>query len=168
MTFIILVLLLLSSTYPSYIGYFWLPATLSHSLAALVTVQSLSIKKIMITFQRASFQVGKFSSYFFLKTWDFHNPQFSRQEIFFFFLMWDFYNPQLSRWENLGFSICWQTFIFLVKLYNETFARAFYRDFFIIFNQIAFFKKYFIALSRVYFTLGGIGGPEKDQSLRVS
>ena len=40
------------------------------------------------------------------------------------------------------------------------------QGFFIIFNQIAFF--YFIALSRVYFTLGGFGGPEKDQVLKVS
>ena len=34
------------------------------------------------------------------------------------------------------------------------------------FNQIAFF--YFIALTRVYFTFGGFGGPEKDQVLKVS
>ena len=43
-----------------------------------------------------------------------------------------------------------------------------------IFNQIAllflffFEKKTFIALSRVYFTLRGIDGPEKDQYLKVS
>ena len=34
----------MSSTYPPYIEYFWLPATLSHSLVALVTVQSFSVK----------------------------------------------------------------------------------------------------------------------------
>ena len=47
-------------------------------------------------------------------------------------------------------------------------SRGLLQGFFMIFNQIAFFKKYFIALSRVYFTLGGIGGPEKDQFLKVS
>ena len=46
-----------------------------------------------------------------------------------------------------------ETFVFLVELYSKTFARAFL---------------YFIALSRVYFTLGGFGGPEKDQVLKVS
>ena len=34
----------MSSTYLPYIEYFWLPATLSYSLVALVTVQSFSIK----------------------------------------------------------------------------------------------------------------------------
>ena len=35
------------------------------------------------------------------------------------------------------------------------------------FNQITFIL-IFIALSRVYFTLGGLGGSKKDQFLKVS
>ena len=34
--------------------------------------------------------------------------------------------------------------------------------------SIFFEKKTFIALSRVYFTSGGIDGPEKDQYLKAS
>ena len=62
-----------------------------------------------------------------------------------------------------------ETFVFLVELYSKTFARALQR-FFIAFNQINVIFLYifekeiiFIALSRVYFTLGGIDGPEEDQ-----
>ena len=50
-----------------------------------------------------------------------------------------------------------------------------YRGFFTAFNQLSiiflyiFFEKetIFIALSRVYFTLGGIDGPEEDQILKL-
>ena len=66
-----------------------------------------------------------------------------------------------------------ETFVFLVELYSETFARALQR-FFITFNQISVIFLYifqkgtiFIALSRVYFTLGGIDGPEEDQILKL-
>ena len=66
-----------------------------------------------------------------------------------------------------------ETFVFLVELYSETFVQALQR-FFIIFNQISIIFLYifekeiiFIALSRVYFTLGGIDGPEKDQILKL-
>ena len=65
-----------------------------------------------------------------------------------------------------------KTFVFLVKLYSEMFMRALQR-FFITFNQISIIFLYifekgtiFIALSRVYFTLGGIDGPEEDQILK--
>ena len=81
--------------------------------------------------------------------------------------MWDFHNPQLQGEKIWVFPFASETFVFLVELYNEMFTQAFYRGFH-NFNQIAFFKKYFIALSRVYFTLGGFGGPEKDQVLKVS
>ena len=107
-------------------------------------------KKIMVTFQRASFHAKRENFPFFFKRGTFTTHSFQGGKI-------------------LVFPFASKMFIFLVKLYNEMFVQAFYRDFFIIFNQIVFFfKKYFIALSRVYFTLGGIGGPEKDQSLRVS
>ena len=66
-----------------------------------------------------------------------------------------------------------ETFVFLVELYSETFVRALQR-FFITFNHINFIFLYifekgtiFIALSRVYFTLGGIDGPEEDQILKL-
>ena len=37
------------------------------------------------------------------------------------------------------------------------------------FNQIVYFLFFFfLVLSRVYFTLGGFGGPEKDPVLKVS
>ena len=43
--------------------------------------------------------------------------------------MWDFYNLQPSRQENFGFfPFAGGAFIFAVKLYNEMFAWAFYKD----------------------------------------
>ena len=53
---------------------------------------------------------------------------FPPREFFFLFFMWEFYNPQLSRQENLGFSLDGDAFVFAVKLYSGTFARAFYKD----------------------------------------
>ena len=63
-------------------------------------------------------------------------------------------------------------FIFAVKLYNETFTRAFYRDLSYFLIKLPFFLFlfsfiHFIALSRVYFTFGGLGGPKKDRILRL-
>ena len=64
-------------------------------------------------------------------------------------------------------------FVFLVKLYSEMFMRTLQR-FLQLFNQLNIIFLYifemgtiFIALSRVYFTLGGIDGPEKDQILKL-
>ena len=80
--------------------------------------------------------------------------------------MWDFHNPQLSRWENLGFShlpvrrsYFWLNYI--AKRLLRHFIEIFHN-----FNQKAPFF-YLLALSRVHFTLGGFGGPEKDQVLKV-
>ena len=57
----------------------------------------------------------------------------------------------------------------MVSSYKEMFAKAFYRD---LHNSDpkAFSFSFFIdllALSRVYFALGGFGGPEKDQIVKV-
>ena len=51
----------MSSTYPPYIEYFQLPATLSHSLVALVTVQSFSVKSGNYSAGFIPCQVGEFS-----------------------------------------------------------------------------------------------------------
>ena len=66
-----------------------------------------------------------------------------------------------------------KTFVFLVDLYSKTFMRALQR-FLQLFNQLNVIFLYIfkmgtilIALSRVYFTLGGIDGPEKDQILKL-
>ena len=66
-----------------------------------------------------------------------------------------------------------KTFVFLVDLYSKMFARALQR-FLQLFNQLNVIFLYIfkmgtilIALSRVYFTLGGIDGPEKDQILKL-
>ena len=66
-----------------------------------------------------------------------------------------------------------EMFVFPVKLYSETFTRTLQR-FLQPFNQLNVIFLYifkmgttFIALSRVYFTLGGIDGPEKDQILKL-
>ena len=88
--------------------------------------------------------------------------------------MWDFYNPQLFKVGKFGFFLfAGETFVFLVKLYTETFTQALQR-FLQLFNQLNIIFLYilkmgtiFIALSRVYFTLGGIDGPEKDQILKL-
>ena len=78
--------------------------------------------------------------------------------------------PMAFKAGKFGFFLfAGETFVFLVELYSETFVRSLQR-FFIAFNQLNFLFLYifeketiFIALSRVYFTLGGIDGPEKDQ-----
>ena len=66
-----------------------------------------------------------------------------------------------------------ETFVFLFKLYSETFTRAL-QSFLQLFNPLNVIFLYifkmgtiFIALSRIYFTLGGIDGPEKDQILKL-
>ena len=66
-----------------------------------------------------------------------------------------------------------EMFVFLVDLYSETFAWALQR-FLRLFNQFSIIYLYFfemetifITLSRVYFTLGGIDGPEEDQILKL-
>ena len=51
----------MSSTFLPYIEYFWLPATLSHSLVALVTVQSFSVKSGNYSVGFIPCQVGEFS-----------------------------------------------------------------------------------------------------------
>ena len=78
--------------------------------------------------------------------------------------------PTAFRVGKFGFFLfAGETFVFLVELYSETFTQTLQR-FFIAFNQISILfiyicekEKIFIALSRVYFTLGGIDGPEEDQ-----
>ena len=50
---------------------------------------------------------------------------------------------------------------YIVKCLHRHFTEIFHN-----FNQKASFF-YLLALSRVYFTLGGFGGPEKDQVLKV-
>ena len=82
--------------------------------------------------------------------------------------------PMAFKAGKFGFFLfAGETFVFLVELYSETFARALQR-FFIAFNLISVIflyifvkEKIFIALSRVYFTLGGIDGPEEDQILKL-
>ena len=66
-----------------------------------------------------------------------------------------------------------ETFVFLVKLYSETITQALQRSL-PLFNHLNVIFLYIfkmgtisIALSRVYFTLGGIDGPEKDQILKL-
>ena len=82
--------------------------------------------------------------------------------------------PTAFKAEKFGFFLfAGGTFVFLVELYSETFTQALQR-FFIAFNRINIIFLYifeketiFIALSRVYFTLGGIDGPEEDQILKL-
>ena len=82
--------------------------------------------------------------------------------------------PMAFKVGKFGFFLfASETFIFLVELYSETFARALQR-FYIAFNLISIIFLYifemetiFIALSRVYLTLGRIDGPEKDQILKL-
>ena len=78
--------------------------------------------------------------------------------------------PTAFKAGKFGFFLfAGETFIFLVELYSETFVQTLQR-FFIAFNQISIIFLYifeketiFIALSRVYFTLGEIDGPEEGQ-----
>ena len=82
--------------------------------------------------------------------------------------------PTAFKAGKFGFFLfAGETFVFLVKLYSETFVQALQR-FLQLFNQLNVIFLYifkmgtiFIALSRVYFTLGGIDGPEKDQILKL-
>ena len=83
--------------------------------------------------------------------------------------------PTAFKAGKFGFFLfAGETFVFLVELYSETFARALQR-FLQLFNQLSVIFLYifflmetvFIALSRVYLTLGGIDGPEKDQILKL-
>ena len=82
--------------------------------------------------------------------------------------------PMAFKVGKFGFFLfAGEKFVFLVELYSEMFAWALQR-FFIVLNQISVIFLYifeketiFIALSRVYFTLGGIDGPEEDQILKL-
>ena len=82
--------------------------------------------------------------------------------------------PTAFKAGKFGFFLfAGETFVFLVKLYSETFVQALQR-FLQLFNQLNVIFLYifkmgtiFIALSRVYFTLRGIDGPEKDQILKL-
>ena len=100
---------------------------------------------------------------------------YSRPESFsfFFFLRGTFTTHSPQGGKIWVFPFAGGAFIFVVKLYNETFTRAFYRDLsqFLIklpfLLSLFFFYIHFIAFPRVYFTLGGLSGPEKDQILRL-
>ena len=82
--------------------------------------------------------------------------------------------PTAFKVGKFGFFLfAGEMFVFLVELYSEMFVRALQR-FLQLFNQLSIIFLYifemgtiFIALSRVYFTLGGIDGPEKDQILKL-
>ena len=82
--------------------------------------------------------------------------------------------PTAFKAGKFGFFLfAGETFVFLVDLYSEMFAQALQR-FLQLFNQFSIIYLYifvmetiFIALSRVYFTLGGIDGPEKDQIYKL-
>ena len=94
---------------------------------------------------------------------------FSSFSLFFVFNV-GLLQPMAFKVGKFGFFLfAGETFVFLVELYSETFVRALQR-FLQLFNQLSVIFLYifemetiFIALSRVYFTLGGIDGPEKDQ-----
>ena len=82
--------------------------------------------------------------------------------------------PTAFKVGKFGFFLfAGEMFVLLVKLYSETFAQALLR-FLQLFNQLNIIFLYifkmgtiYIALSRVYFTLGGIDSPEKDQILKL-
>ena len=81
--------------------------------------------------------------------------------------------PTAFKAGKFGFFLfAGETFVFLVELYSETFTRTLQRVF-IAFDQVSFLffyifekEKVFLALLRVYFTLGGIDGPKEDQYLK--
>ena len=65
--------------------------------------------------------------------------------------------PILKAFHNFG-----KTFLFLVKLYSEAFARSSTQ---VLHRFFSLFKNSF---TRTISPLGGHGGPEKDQVFKVS
>ena len=105
-------------TYPPYREYFQLPATLSCSLVALITVQSFSVKSGNYSAGSIPCRVGEFSQK--------ARAGYVRE---FFFRSRTFTTYSLQGEKTWVFPFAGETFIFLVKLYNEMFARAFHKGF---------------------------------------
>ena len=93
----------MSSTFPPYIEYFWLPATLSHSLVALVTVQSFSVKSGNYSVGFIPCRAGEFSQK--------ARAGYVRE----FFLSGTFTAHSLQGGKIWAFPFAGKTFVFLVK-----------------------------------------------------